>query len=88
MDTQAKANYMQRYSITTPLVAVRLCASSDTDKAGVMTFVPTDAILETLGPSNLGNGMIEVSWQRQRYALFEWDLKDRATLVRATAVGD
>jgi hypothetical protein len=52
-----------------------------------MTSLPPDAIVETQGPSSLGTGMIEVVWERQRYAVFEWDLKDRATLVRAESVG-
>jgi hypothetical protein len=31
---------MQRYSISTPLGAIRLYPSSDSDKTGVMTFLP------------------------------------------------
>ena len=69
---------MQRYSITSPLVAVRLCPSSDADKEGVMTSLPSDAIVEARGPSGLGTGMVEVTWQRQRYAVFELDLTTRA----------
>ena len=69
---------MQRYSITSPLVAVRLCPSTDSDKEGVMTSLPSDAIVEARGPSGLGTGMIEVTWQRQRYAVFELDLTTRA----------
>jgi hypothetical protein len=79
---------MQRYSINTPLVAIRLCPSSESDKAGVMTSLPSKAIVETLGPSNLGKAMVEVSWERQRYAVFQRDLATRATLVRTAAVGD
>jgi len=79
---------MQRYSINTPLVAIRLCPSSESDKAGVMSSLPAEAIVETHGPSNLGTGMIVVSWERQRYAVFERDLSTRATLVRAAAAGD
>lgn len=71
---------MERYTINTPLAAVRLCPSSDSDKAGVMTLLPSDAIVETHGPSSLGTGMIEVSWERQRYVVFELDLSTRATL--------
>jgi hypothetical protein len=69
---------MQRYSITSPLVAVRLYPSSDADKEGVMTSLPSDAIVEASGPSRLGTGMIEVTRQRQRYAVFELDLATRA----------
>ena len=70
---------MQRYSISTPLVAIRLCPSGDSDKAGVMSSLPSDAIVETLGPSDLARAMVEVSWQDQRYAVFELDLATRAT---------
>ena len=71
---------MQRYSITTPLVAIWLCPSSDTDKTGVMASLPLDAIVETHGPSGLGKGTIEVSSQHHRYAVFALDLANRATL--------
>jgi hypothetical protein len=43
-----------------------------------MTSLPSDAIVEARGPSGLGTGMIEVTWQRQRYAVFELDLTTRA----------
>ena len=77
---------MQRYTISTPLVAVRLFRSQETEKAGVMISLPADALVEIHGPSDLGTGMIEVAWEHQRYAVFERDLMTRATLVR-TAVG-
>ena len=70
---------MQRYSINTPLVAIRLCPAGDSDQAGVMTSLPSDAIVEIQGPSNVGRAMVEVSWQDQRYAVFELDLVTRAT---------
>ncbi len=79
---------MQRYHITTPLVAVRLCRSNETKKAGVMTSLSADAVVEVRGPSDLGDGMIEVAWEHHRYAVFERDLVTRATLVRTAAVGD
>ena len=44
-----------------------------------MSCLPSDAVVETLGPSDLGTGMIEVSCERQRYAVFELDLETRAT---------
>lgn len=69
---------MQRYAIRTPLVAIRL-DPSDTDKAGEISSLPSDAIVEIQGPSNLGRGMVEVAWQHQRYAVFELDLETRAT---------
>lgn len=80
---------MQRYAISTPLVAIRLCPSSESDKAGVMCSLPSDAIVEIQGPSNVGRGMVEVSWQRQRYAVFELDLSTRAVPESVEeAVGD
>jgi hypothetical protein len=77
---------MQRYSITTPLIAVRLFRSHETEKAGVMTTLPANALVEIHGPSDVGDGMIEVSWEHQRYAVFERDLKVQGSLVRTAAV--
>ena len=79
---------MQRYSITTPLVAVRLSPSPDGEIAGVMSSLPSGAIVESSGSSELGIDMIEVVWEYQRYAVFQRDLATRATLVRTAAVGD
>jgi hypothetical protein len=69
---------MQRYTITTPLVAVRLYPRSEAEKAGVMASLPSDALVEIQGPSVVGAGMVEVLWDRQRYAVFELDLEARA----------
>ena len=89
MEIQTQIFVMQRYSISMPLVAIRLCPSGDSNKAGVMSSLPSEAIVETLGPSNLGRGMVEVSWQRQRYAVFELDLSTRAVPESVEeAVGD
>jgi hypothetical protein len=79
---------MQRYSITTPLVAIRLSPSPDGEISGVMSSLPSGAIVESSGPSELGTGMIEVVWEHQRFAVFQRDLATRATLVRTAAVGD
>jgi hypothetical protein len=80
---------MQRYTISTPLVAIRLCPSADSDKAGVMSSLPSDAIVEIQGPSELGRGMVEVSWHHHRYAVFERDLSTRAVPESVEeAVGD
>lgn len=46
----------------------------------MISSLPADALIEKIGPSTLGTGMIEVSWQRQLYAVFEKDLTIRATL--------
>ena len=79
---------MQRYSINAPLIAVRLFRSQETEKAGVMTTLPPKAVVEIHGPSDLGDGMVEVAWEHQRYAVFERDLKVRGSLVRTVVVGD
>ncbi len=79
---------MQRYSITTPLIAVRLFRSDDPEKAGVMTTLPPKTVVEIHGPSDLGTGMVEVAWEHRRFAVFERDLKVRGSLVRTAAVGD
>ena len=78
MEMQTQIFVMQRYSISMPLVAIRLCPSGDSNKAGVMSSLPSDAIVETMGPSDLARGMVEVCWQHQRYAVFERDLTTRA----------
>jgi hypothetical protein len=78
---------MQRYRINMPLVAVRLSSSSNGDTGGVMSSLPSGAIVEPRGPSDLGTGMIEVSWEFLRYAVFERDLKVRGSLVRTAAAG-
>jgi hypothetical protein len=79
---------MQRYRINMPLVAIRLSPTSDGEIAAVMSSLPSGAIVESGGASDLGTGMIEVAWEHQRFAVFERDLKVRGSLVRTTAVGD
>ena len=79
---------MQCYSVTTPLVAVRLFRSHEKARAGVMSSLPANAIVEMQGPSELGDGLVEVSWEHQRFAVFEQDLKIRGNLVRTAAAGD
>jgi hypothetical protein len=71
-----------------PLVAIRLSSSSDGEIAGVMSSLPSGAVVESSGPSDLGTAMIEVAWENQRFAVFQRDLATRATLVRTAAVGD
>jgi hypothetical protein len=53
-----------------------------------MTSLPANAVVEIHGPSELGDGMIEVAWEHQRYAVFQRDLVTQATLLRAAALGD
>lgn len=79
---------MQRYTISTPLIAVRLFRSDETEKAGVMTSIPSDAVVEIHGLSDLADGMIEVSWEDQRLAVFERDLNVRGSAIKAAAAGD
>ena len=79
---------MQRYNINEPLVAIRLRPCGEADKAGVMSSLPANAIVEMRSPSDLSDVMVEVSWEHQRYAVFERDLVERATLVQTASVGD
>ena len=79
---------MQRYRINMPLVAIRLSPTSDGEIAAVMSSLPSGAIVESSGPSDLGTGMIEVAWEHQHFVVFERDLKVRGSLVRTEAVGD
>jgi len=53
-----------------------------------MSTLPAKAVVEIHGPSDVGDGMIEVAWEHQRFAVFERDLKTRATPVRIKAVGN
>jgi len=69
---------MQRYSIFSPLVAVRLCPPNETRSPGALTFLPSDAVVEACGPSDVKTGMIEVSWEHQRFKVFLQDLETRA----------
>jgi hypothetical protein len=71
---------MQRYRITTPLVAVRLFSSQESEKPGMLVSLPEDATVEVGGRSPVGRGMLEVTWQSERYAVFELDLEERGTL--------
>jgi len=73
---------MQRYTITSPLPATRLFQSHRTGKAGEMALLPAKAVVEIRGPSGVGTDMVEVTWQHQRFAVFERDLVIRATLVQ------
>jgi len=70
---------MKRYRITTPLVAVQLYRSGESGKRGMLVSLPEDATLEVGGRSSVGQGMLEVTWQSERYAVFELDLESRAT---------
>jgi hypothetical protein len=53
-----------------------------------MALLPSKAVVEIRGPSGVGTDMVEVTWQHQRFAVFEWDIVIRATVVRVKAVGD
>jgi|HubBroStandDraft_6_1064221.scaffolds.fasta_scaffold2665873_1 hypothetical protein len=71
---------MQRYRLTTPLVAVRLLSSMDGEKPGFLVSLPEDAMVEVGGRSPVGQGMLEIRWRSEQYAVFELDLEERATL--------
>lgn len=70
---------MMRYRLTEPLIAIRLHASRESEKS-MLVSLPEDARVEVGGRSPVGRGMLEISWQSERYAVFELDLEERATL--------
>ena len=45
----------------------------------MLVSLPEDAMVEVGGRSSVAKGMLEVSWQSERYAVFELDLEERAT---------
>ena len=63
-----------------PLVAIRLDPGQDRGNSGALASLPREAVVEVCGSSSLGPHMMEVSWQDNRYAVFERDLHSRATL--------
>ena len=69
-----------RYRLTEPLIAIRLHTSRGSEKSGMLVSLPEDAMVEVGGRSPVGRGMLEISWQSERYAVFELDLEERATL--------
>jgi len=71
---------MKRYRITKPLIAIRLHASKDSEKPGMLVSLPEDAMVEVGGRSPVGRGMLEIRWQSERYAVFESDLEERGIL--------
>jgi hypothetical protein len=71
---------MQRYRITIPLVAIRLFSSRESEKPGMLVSLPEDAMVEVGGRSPVGEGMLEIRWQSERYAVFELDLEERGAL--------
>jgi hypothetical protein len=71
---------MKRYRLTTPLIAIRLHASKDSEKPGMLVSLPEDAMVEVGGRSPAGRGMLEIRWQSERYAVFESDLEERGIL--------
>ena len=69
---------MKRYRLTTPLIAIRLHASKDSEKPGMLVSLPEEAMVEVGGRSPVGRGMLEIRWQSERYAVFESDLEERS----------
>jgi hypothetical protein len=71
---------MKWYRLTTPLIAIRLHASKDSEKPGMLVSLPEDAMVEVGDRSPIGRGMLEIRWQSERYAVFESDLEERGSL--------
>jgi hypothetical protein len=46
----------------------------------MLVSLPEDAMVEVGGRSPVGRGMLEVTWQSERYAVFELDLEERGRL--------
>jgi hypothetical protein len=76
----------ERYYVHTALFAIRLFPSSETEQVGMMSFIPAGAIVEVSGPWNLASGIVEVTYERQRYAVLELKLDTRASPVQSEAV--
>lgn len=53
-----------------------------------MDLLPAKAVVELRGPSELGSGMVDVTWHCQRFAVFQRDLSIRSRLVRVELVGE
>lgn len=52
----------------------------DGEKPGLLVSLPEDAMVEVGGRSPVGQGMLEIRWRSEQYAVFELDLEERATL--------
>ena len=46
----------------------------------MLVSLPEDAMVEVGGRSPVGEGMLEIRWQSERYAVFELDLEERGAL--------
>jgi hypothetical protein len=68
-----------RYVMITPVLALKLC-NQNGRPSGVITSLPQNVPVGLSGTSEFATGMIEVSWQGERYAVFERDFKARAVL--------
>lgn len=68
---------LARYRTITPLVALQLDRPGGRP-SGVITSLPRNVTLVVCGTGRFATGMIEVSSQGERYAVFELDLKARA----------
>jgi hypothetical protein len=68
---------LARYTTITPLVALQLYACTG-QPSGVITSLPQNRTMVVCGTSRFATGMIEVSWQGERYAVFELDFKARS----------
>jgi hypothetical protein len=68
---------LARYTTITPLVALQLYARTG-QPSGVITSLPQNVTMIICGISRFASRMIEVSWQGERYAVFELDFKARS----------
>ena len=68
---------LARYTTITPLVALQLYACTG-QPSGVITSLPPNVTMVICGTSRFATRMIEVSWQGERYAVFEADFKARS----------
>ena len=66
-----------RYEVIRSLPCVKLAQQREAGKIGVFSTIGAGSQLEIHGPSSLA-GMIEVTFQGQRYAVFQTDFEERA----------
>ena len=70
---------LTRFRIVTPLLALQLHRNTGRP-SGVITTLPQNATVDISGTASFATGIIEVSWQCERYAVVELDFRARAVL--------
>ena len=73
------ADILAGFRIVTPLLALQLQRNTGRP-SGVITTLPQNVTVDISGTASFATGMIEVSWQGVRYAVFDLDFKARAVL--------